>query len=198
MHEAARTNANPEIVTALIEAGADVDGRVTDAAFDPLPDGRFRCHTCGAARRPLWCRDEGATPASHGGAMTRSGNRYPAVIENARLVRGGGGPGVARPVRPNRSVHGGDAKVPAVFPVLLRLGVDAVAVHRREAGEAGSGRCRPPAVKTSLACPPKRSIASKWRTSGCCDVPLLRRATAATCQDTDSGTPAHRATEWCR
>ena len=135
LHEAARTNANPEIVTALIEAGADVDGRVTDAAIP------FRMVGSGAT---LVAQREGATPLH----MAAVGNRYPAVIEapGARW----GGPGVARPVRPNRSVHGGDAKcrgLPGAAQARRGRGRGSC----REAGEAGSGRCRPPAVKTSLS-----------------------------------------------
>ena len=95
LHEAARTNANPEIVTALIEAGADVDGRVTDAAIP------FRMVGSGAT---LVAELRGRDAASHGGCRQPLPGRHRGP--GARW----GGPGVARPVRPNRSAHGGDAK----------------------------------------------------------------------------------------
>ena len=107
LYDAARFSADPEVVTALVAAGADVEGRGAQLTFNP--------------------RQQTTTPRPHLSPLYLAvrGDGHPATIE--ALVRAGAD--LELTDSDGRTVlHVAAIGYPAVFPLLLRLGANPEAV----------------------------------------------------------------------
>ena len=103
LYDAARFSADPEVVAALVAAGADVDGRGAQLTFNPRQQTTFP----GPHLSPLY--------------LAVRGDGHPATIE--ALVRAGAG--LELTDSDGRTVlHVAAIGYPSVFPLLLRLGAN--------------------------------------------------------------------------